>query len=176
MNEDFPFFFPSRLPWRAAPGQVSFLRDLHRIPVYLRSSPVQASRMNITHSTPAQLDRLRRAFRLLNKFMVFMWKIGLGPLINVWPAGFGRIMVIRHVGRKSGKERLAPVNYAVVEGEIYCTAGFGPGSDWYRNIMAAPAHRGPASRNASGRCDLFHRRGRPRLGAAGAAPPRPGAR
>ena len=70
--------------------------------------------------------------------MVFMWKIGLGPLINIWPDGFGRIMVIRTVGRVSGKERLAPVNYAEVEGEIYCTAGFGPGSDWYRNIMAAP--------------------------------------
>ena len=94
--------------------------------------------MDLTKSTPAQLDRLRRAFRLLNKFMVFTWKIGLGPLINIWPAGFGRIMVIRHTGRKSGKKRLAPVNYAEVEGEIYCTAGFGPGSDWYRNIMASP--------------------------------------
>jgi deazaflavin-dependent oxidoreductase (nitroreductase family) len=94
--------------------------------------------MNITQSTPAQMDRLRKAFRLVNKFMVFMWKLGLGRLINIWPAGIGRIVVIRHVGRKSGKERLAPVNCAVVEGEIYCTAGFGPGSDWYRNIMAGP--------------------------------------
>lgn len=94
--------------------------------------------MNITQSPPAQLDRLRKGFRLVNKLMVFMWKIGLGRLINIWPAGIGRIMVIRHVGRKSGKERLVPVNYAVVEGEIYCTAGFGPGSDWYRNIMAGP--------------------------------------
>jgi hypothetical protein len=25
-----------------------------------------------------------------------------------------------------------------VDGEIYCTAGFGSGSDWYRNIMAGP--------------------------------------
>jgi deazaflavin-dependent oxidoreductase (nitroreductase family) len=94
--------------------------------------------MNVTQSTPAELDRLRKAFRLLNKFMVFMWKIGLGRMINFWPAVIGRIMVIRHVGRKSGKERLTPVNYVAVEGEIYCLAGFGPGSDWYRNIMAAP--------------------------------------
>lgn len=94
--------------------------------------------MNVTQSTPAELERLRKTFRLLNRFMVFMWKIGLGRMINIWPAVIGRIMVIRHVGRKSGKERLAPVNYADVEGEIYCTAGFGAGSDWYRNIMANP--------------------------------------
>lgn len=94
--------------------------------------------MNTTQSTPAQLDSLRKAFKLVNKFMVFMWRIGLGRLINIWPARIGRILVIRHVGRKSGKQRLAPVNYALVEGEIYCTAGFGSGSDWYRNIMTTP--------------------------------------
>jgi deazaflavin-dependent oxidoreductase (nitroreductase family) len=94
--------------------------------------------MNVNQSTPAQLNNLRKAFKVVNKIMVFMWKIGLGRVINIWPAGIGRIMVIRHVGRRSGKERLAPVNYAPVEGEIYCTAGFGSGSDWYRNIMATP--------------------------------------
>jgi deazaflavin-dependent oxidoreductase (nitroreductase family) len=86
--------------------------------------------------TPAQLNRLRRFFHSMNHFMVFMWKIGLGRLCNVWPAGFGRIMVIRHIGRKSGKEYLTPVNYAPIGDEIYCTAGFGPGTDWYRNILA----------------------------------------
>ncbi len=94
--------------------------------------------MDTTKFDQAQMDALRRAFRLLNRFMVFMWKLGLGRMMNIWPAGFGRFMIIRHVGRKSGKERLAPVNYAPVAGEIYCTAGFGSVSDWYRNIMANP--------------------------------------
>lgn len=70
--------------------------------------------------------------------MVFLWKIGLGKAINIWPAGFGRIMVVKHRGRKSGKEYLTPINYAVVDGEIYCTAGFGSISDWYRNILVDP--------------------------------------
>jgi deazaflavin-dependent oxidoreductase (nitroreductase family) len=74
----------------------------------------------------------------MNHFMVFMWKMGLGKAINVWPAGFGRIMVIKHRGRRSGKEHLTPVNYAIVDGDIYCTAGFGSISDWYRNILATP--------------------------------------
>ncbi len=88
--------------------------------------------------TPAQLQRLRRFFHGMNHFMVFMWKIGLGRFMNIWPAVGGRIMVIRHRGRKSGKEYLTPVNYAIVDKELYATAGFGSGTDWYRNIMASP--------------------------------------
>lgn len=74
----------------------------------------------------------------MNRFMVFMWKLGLGKWINCWPAGFGRIMVIKNHGRKTGREYLTPVNYAIVDSEVYCTAGFGSGSDWYRNIIARP--------------------------------------
>jgi deazaflavin-dependent oxidoreductase (nitroreductase family) len=94
--------------------------------------------MDAPSFTPQQLNMLRKAFHAMNRFMVFMWKIGLGKAINLWPAGFGRIMVIKHRGRKSGREYLTPVNYAVVEGDIYCTAGFGSISDWYRNILAYP--------------------------------------
>lgn len=88
--------------------------------------------------TPGQMQTLRRFFHSMNRFMVFMWKLGLGRMINCWPAGFGRIMVIRHRGRKSGREYLTPVNYAIVENEIYSTAGFGPKTDWYRNLLADP--------------------------------------
>ncbi len=88
--------------------------------------------------TPAQLQRLRRIFHAMNYLMVFMWKINLGRLMNAWPAVGGRIMVICHRGRRSGKEFLTPVNYALVDGEIYSTAGFGARTDWYRNILASP--------------------------------------
>jgi len=88
--------------------------------------------------TPAQMKTLRRVFHAMNHFMVFMWKIGMGRLINCWPAGFGRIMVIRHIGRVSGREYLTPVNYVPAGNEVYCAAGFGPGTDWYRNILSKP--------------------------------------
>jgi deazaflavin-dependent oxidoreductase (nitroreductase family) len=94
--------------------------------------------MDVSKFTPKQLNTLRRLFHALNPFMVFMWRIGLGKWMNIWPAGFGRIMVIQHRGRKSGREYRTPVNYAIVEGEIYCTAGFGSISDWYRNMLANP--------------------------------------
>ena len=94
--------------------------------------------MDVTKFTPQQMNTLRRIFHVMNHLMVLMWKIGLGKAINIWPAGFGRIMVIKHRGRKSGKEYLTPLNYAIVNGEIYCTAGFGAVSDWYRNILTNP--------------------------------------
>ena len=94
--------------------------------------------MDVTKSTEQQMNSLRKVFHAMNRFMVFMWKIGLGKAMNIWPAGFGRIMVIKHRGRKSGKEYLTPVNYAIVNGEIYCVAGFGSISDWYRNMLVYP--------------------------------------
>lgn len=88
--------------------------------------------------TRKQMNILRRVFHAMNPFMVWMWKMGWGKMINFWPAVVGRIMVIKHRGRKSGKEYLTPVNYAIVEGEVYCTAGFGSICDWYKNIKANP--------------------------------------
>jgi deazaflavin-dependent oxidoreductase (nitroreductase family) len=81
---------------------------------------------------------LRQGFRTFNRFMFFQWRLGLGPLLNIWPPVLGRYMVIGHRGRKSGLLRRTPVNYAIVDGDIYCTAGFGAGTDWYRNLQANP--------------------------------------
>jgi deazaflavin-dependent oxidoreductase (nitroreductase family) len=83
-------------------------------------------------------ERLRRAFKLLNRFMLAMWRLGMGRWINVWPGGIGRIMVLSHIGRRTGLQRQTPVNYARVEGEVYCISGYGSNSDWYRNIKADP--------------------------------------
>ena len=83
-------------------------------------------------------ERLRRAFRLLNRFMLAMWHLGMGRWINIWPGGIGRIMVLTHIGRRTGLARQTPVNYASVEGEVYCISGYGSKSDWYRNLKANP--------------------------------------
>jgi deazaflavin-dependent oxidoreductase (nitroreductase family) len=94
--------------------------------------------MDVSNFSSKQMNNLRRVFHAMNHFMVWMWKMGWGKAINFWPAVVGRIMVIKHRGRKSGKEYLTPVNYATVDGEIYCTAGFGSISDWYRNMLVNP--------------------------------------
>jgi deazaflavin-dependent oxidoreductase (nitroreductase family) len=78
----------------------------------------------------------RTAFKGFNRFMLLLWRLGLGRDVNSLPGVMGRIMVIVHKGRKSGLRRFNPVNYAIVEGDVYCMAGFGSVSDWYRNILA----------------------------------------
>lgn len=84
------------------------------------------------------VKKQRLLFKKFNRFMLGMWRMGLGGWVNAWPAVGGRIMIIEHIGRRTGLPRQTPVNYAEVDGEIYCTAGFGGDSDWYRNCLAHP--------------------------------------
>lgn len=77
----------------------------------------------------------RRSFWLFNTlFMVPMFRLGIGPFMGNSITGY--IMVLKTVGRKTGKIRYAPVNYTIHKGNIYCLAGWGHFSDWYRNILA----------------------------------------
>jgi deazaflavin-dependent oxidoreductase (nitroreductase family) len=85
----------------------------------------------------AAANLLRRFFKLLNRYMLLHWRLGMGPLGNR-PELAGCIMVLTHKGRKSGKLRRTPVNYALLAGDFYCVAGFGAGADWYRNLLADP--------------------------------------
>ncbi len=50
----------------------------------------------------------------------------------------GYIMVMKTTGRKTGKVRYTPVNYALMNGCVYCLAGWGQIADWYRNLKAHP--------------------------------------
>lgn len=87
---------------------------------------------------PDVLDWMRRRFRQMNVGMVLLWRLGLGPLFGAWPAVGGRVMVLVHTGRKSGRRFRTPLNYAPIGDAVYCIAGFGPATDWYRNILDQP--------------------------------------
>ncbi len=89
-------------------------------------------------ATPETMATLRTLFKTVNKLVLLQWRLGLGWAMNLWPQGLGAYLVIVHTGRKTGLRRRTPVNYAQVDGEIYCTAGFGRESHWYRNITANP--------------------------------------
>ncbi len=80
---------------------------------------------------------MRRIFWFLNKFlMIPLFRLGLGPLFANPFSGY--IMVMKVIGRKSGKIRFAPVNYAIYKGDIYCISGGRKTSDWYKNLLATP--------------------------------------
>ena len=83
------------------------------------------------------MDIVRRIFRIFNKlFMVPMFRLGFAPLLGNPISGY--IMLIKTIGRKSGKTRYTPVNYAIIDGDIYCISGFGRRSHWYLNLQADP--------------------------------------
>ena len=68
--------------------------------------------------------------------MVPLFRLGIGPLFGnpIW----GYMMVLKTTGRKSRKIRYSPVNYAILNGNVYCMAGWGQIADWYRNLLSNP--------------------------------------
>lgn len=88
------------------------------------------------HMTRA-LEPLHRAFGVLNRRVVVpAFRAGLGPIFST-PIS-GSMMVLRTTGRSSGRRREAPLGYAVLDGAVYCCAGFGRQTAWYRNLQADP--------------------------------------
>jgi deazaflavin-dependent oxidoreductase (nitroreductase family) len=80
---------------------------------------------------------MRRIFWYLNKyFMVPLFRLGLGPFFVNPLAGY--IMVLKTIGRKSGKTYFTPVNYAIYKGNVYCISGGRRTSDWFRNLLTTP--------------------------------------
>jgi len=61
-----------------------------------------------------------------------LYGLGLGPI-------YGRmVMLLTTTGRKSGMERVTPLQYEEIEGAIYVASARGVKADWYRNILANP--------------------------------------
>jgi deazaflavin-dependent oxidoreductase (nitroreductase family) len=80
---------------------------------------------------------LRLILKFVNMFfMVPLFRIGLGSFVGNPITGY--IMILKTIGRKTGKERYVPVNYAILDGNIYCMAGFGKSTHWYRNLQSQP--------------------------------------
>jgi deazaflavin-dependent oxidoreductase (nitroreductase family) len=79
----------------------------------------------------------RRALKALNRwFMIPAHRAGLGAWLGS-PIG-GYMLLLRVRGRKSGLMRETPLNYLVAEGAVWIVAGFGPRTEWYRNLLADP--------------------------------------
>jgi deazaflavin-dependent oxidoreductase (nitroreductase family) len=79
---------------------------------------------------------VRRLYGLLSSLVIVpIFRIGLGRLLGNPITGY--YMVIRTVGRKSGRTRYTAITYAIADGSVYCVAGYGRGVAWYLNALAA---------------------------------------
>jgi deazaflavin-dependent oxidoreductase (nitroreductase family) len=80
---------------------------------------------------------LHRSFGTVNRWLVLpAFRAGLGVLFST--PFTGSVMVLRTMGRRSGKRREAPLGYWIRDGAVYCCAGFGPRTAWYLNLVADP--------------------------------------
>lgn len=73
--------------------------------------------------------------RLAYRFPIWIYRLGLGGLLGT------RIMLLIHIGRKSGQERrtvLEVVRHDKETTTFIVASGFGLKSDWYRNILVNP--------------------------------------
>ena len=74
---------------------------------------------------------MRRLFWFLNKFFVVpIFRLGLGPWFGNPFSGY--IMVLKAIGRKTGKIRFTPVNYTIYQGNVYCISAGRETSDCLR--------------------------------------------
>ena len=87
--------------------------------------------------TQTSHSRAPAAFKTVNRFMLLLWRLGLGGLLNRGARWGGQITVLVHHGRNSGLCRRTPVNYVLVDGDLFCAVGFAT-TDWYRNVRADP--------------------------------------
>lgn len=100
----------------------------------------------------ARVAEMRTAFRGLNRFMLFAWRLGLGRLFAGPRRGY--FMVLITTGRKSGLRRPVPLNFAEGPGSVFCLAGFGRTTHWLINLLADP------------KCEIWLPDGRRLLGTA----------
>lgn len=83
------------------------------------------------------LRPLQRAFLVLNRcFMAPALKAGLGRFIG--NPVTGHLMLLRTRGWMTGLVREAPLGYVILDGDVYCVAGYGRTTPWYRNLYADP--------------------------------------
>ena len=75
-------------------------------------------------------------FRRLNLVMVPVLTSAAGPWVASPLTGY--MAVLTTTGRRTGRARQTPLNYAIRDGHVYLLAGFGRRTDWLANLRADP--------------------------------------
>lgn len=79
---------------------------------------------------------VRRIPKALARTPIPLFRCGAGALLAP------RLMMLEHRGRKSGLPRYAVLEVLEREpGALLLVSGYGPGSQWFRNVRADPAVR-----------------------------------
>lgn len=84
-----------------------------------------------------EISLLKTFLRHFNRFIIVpAFKMGFGRFTS--NPLTGQIMVVKVIGRKTGKIHYTPVNYGIIDGNIYCYQGKKLKGQWYLNLKANP--------------------------------------
>lgn len=70
--------------------------------------------------------------RHLYKTPIFFYRHGFGSHLG------RRILLLTTIGRKSKQKQVTPLSYVELDGVFYVFSGWGPESDWYKNLLKDP--------------------------------------
>jgi MYXO-CTERM domain-containing protein len=73
-----------------------------------------------------------------NSANVFMWKLGMGKFFNLFPAVFGKTMVVDFSRSDAKSPAQLPLVYFAQGETLYCTAFLGAGPEWHLKVIANP--------------------------------------
>ena len=120
-------YFVLRIPTLVKFLSPSALRNTHYA---IRTNQLlRKENCRVCTNQPPNRRRLRQGFKSFNKFMLLMWRLGIGDWYR--PMGRkagGRLWSSPIKGEKVGPPPRTPVNFALVDGEVYCIAGFQKGA------------------------------------------------
>ena len=79
--------------------------------------------------------RTLKQWQRMNKyFSIPLYRIGFLPLI-----GFSKVFLLLFtIGRRTGKQRITPLEYRKKDGIIHVVAGRGRKAHWFKNLQANP--------------------------------------
>jgi deazaflavin-dependent oxidoreductase (nitroreductase family) len=87
---------------------------------------------------------LTRLLRPVQRGFLFFNRWLMRPMLR---SPFGRfvgnpvtayLLILRTRGRRTGLVREAPLGYMLLDGFVYCVAGYGVATPWYRNLLDNP--------------------------------------
>jgi deazaflavin-dependent oxidoreductase (nitroreductase family) len=101
-----------------------------------RTQPALVSTGRFYGPIVSRLPTARMASVLNQRSMAPLDPVRLGWLVG--NPVTGHIMLLRTHGRRSGLLREAPLGYVLRNGAVYCVAGYGEPTPWFRNLVADP--------------------------------------
>lgn len=90
---------------------------------------------NIMKNNDPNQNKSLRQFKFWNKWMIIpLYRASILPLF-----GLGRVFILLYTkGKKSGLQRIAPLEYRRYEGDLVIFSSRGKFAHWFRNLEAAP--------------------------------------